>query len=104
MPKARKLVDDVVIFNEGRMFAELKVFEVAKSKKYPDGIKVRCVLIDKEERLPVLLLDNHEPFGFHLHTKLPENKNFRVRLSFETYAEAVSYFLEEAKKVVKREK
>ena len=74
MAKARVLVDDVLVFNEGRLFAELKVFEVAKSKKFPEGIKVRCVLVDNEGRLPVLLLDNHEPFGFHLHTKLPEEK------------------------------
>ncbi len=104
MAHARVLVDDVLVFNEGRLFAEMKVFEVPKSKKFPEGIKVRCVLVDNESRLPVLLLDNHEPFGFHLHTKLPEDKNFRVSLHIKTYPEAIAHFLKEAKKVVNREK
>ncbi|MBK7961532.1 MAG: hypothetical protein IPK04_10260 [Bdellovibrionales bacterium] len=104
MAKARVLVDDVLVFLEGRFFAELKVFDVPVSRKFPDGIKVRCVLVDAESKKPVLLLDNHEPFGFHLHTKLPEDKNFRVSLMIETYPEAIAHFMKEAKKVVKREK
>ena len=104
MAGAKVLLDDVLVFNEGRLFAELKVFEVPKSKRFPEGIKVRCVLVDNEIQKPLLLLDNHEPFGFHLHTKLPEDKNFRMSLEIKTYPEAIAYFLKEAKKVVNREK
>jgi hypothetical protein len=35
--KARVLVDDVLVFLEGRFFAELKVFDVSVSKKFTEG-------------------------------------------------------------------
>jgi hypothetical protein len=48
MAKARVLIDEVLFFHEGRFVAEVKVFEVPVSDKFPDGIKVRCVLVDSE--------------------------------------------------------
>lgn len=103
MAKARVLIDEVLFFREGRFVAEVKVFEVPASNKFPDGIKVRCVLVNTEIKKPVLLLDNHEPFGFHLHTQLPADKNFRVPLMTKIYSEAIAHFIKEATKVVSHE-
>lgn len=47
MTKAKVLVDDILIFLEGRYFAQIKVFEVPKSSKFPEGVKVRCALVLK---------------------------------------------------------
>jgi hypothetical protein len=62
------------------------------------------VLLDVERNVPRLLLDNHEPFGYHLHTKLPEDKNFRAPVDVEDYADAIRLFIAEARKVIADEK
>lgn len=98
--KTRILKDEIIVFAHGRYLAQIKVIEVPKSDKFPDGIKLRCVLLDVERNVPRLLLDNHEPFGYHLHTKLPEDKNFRASIDITDYTEAIRLFIAEAKKVV----
>ena len=98
--KTRVLKKEIIVFADGRFLAEVKVIEVPRSHKFPDGIKLRCVLLDVERNVPRLLLDNHEPFGYHLHTKLPEDKNFRASLDVADYSEAVRLFVAEARKVV----
>jgi len=100
MAKTRILMDDTVILAEGRFVAQVKVIEVPKSAKFPDGIKVRCVLIDTIRKVPRLLLDNHEPFGYHLHTALPDDKNVRASVEVANYEDAVRLFIREARKVV----
>jgi len=104
MGKAELLVDEILTFNDNRFVALVKVFKVAKGPKFPDGFKVRCVLLDTERDVPILLLDNHEPHGYHVHTKLPEDKDFRVSIIVKGYVEAVDLFLKEARKVVADEK
>ena len=96
------LKDETFLFRDGLFEARIKIFEVSKSLKFPDGIKVQCVLIDMKNKIPVLLLDNHEPFGYHLHTRLPGDKDFRILLSIKSYTEAVNFFLGEAQKVVEK--
>lgn len=78
MGSARTLKDEIIVFADGRFKAHIKVLEVTRSLKFPDGIKIRCVLVDVECGHPMLLLDNHEPFGYYMHTRLPEDKGFRV--------------------------
>lgn len=102
--KARILKNESIVFADGRFLAQIKVMEVPKSHKFPDGIKLRCVLIDVERNVPRLLLDNHEPFGYHLHTKLPEDKDFRALVEVADYTEAIRLFIAEARKVVRDEK
>ena len=102
MAPSSLLKDETFLFKDGLFEARVKIFEVSKSLKFPDGIKVQCVLIDMENKIPILLLDNHEPYGYHLHTRLPEDKNFRILLSIRFYTEAVNFFLEEAQKVVEK--
>lgn len=88
---------------KGLLEARITVYEVTKSKKFPDGIKLRCVLLDVVAQVPRLLLDNHEPFGYHLHTRLPQNKNHRVSLDVKNFEEAILLFLREARKLVQNE-
>lgn len=42
----------------------------------------------------MILLDNHEPYGYHLHAKLPEDKNYRVSIDIRDYIEAIKFFFE----------
>jgi hypothetical protein len=104
MSKARTLLDDKIILADGRFVAQVKVIEAPKSTKFPDGFKVRCVLIDSARKVPRLLLDNHEPFGYHLHTALPLDKNVRVTVEVSSYEDAIRLFIKEARKVVESDK
>jgi hypothetical protein len=46
--------------------AELKIWEVQKSRDYPESIKFSLFLVDGEGRV-LVGLDNHKPKGPHLH-------------------------------------
>lgn len=98
MAKAVILVDQALNLSE-RFRVELKVFEVDSSDKYPEGIKVKFVLIDVIQKAPRLLVDNHEPFGFHVHEELPENKEVRRTLKTKNYLEALDEFWRLAKEI-----
>ena len=100
MNKARLVQNQRIVLKDGLFVIEVKVYEVTKSKKFPEGVKVRCVLIDTETLKPRLLLDNHAPFGFHLHTKLPEDSDFRVSLDIDNYEDAIKIFFDEVKKAI----
>jgi hypothetical protein len=91
MAKAEILLDQTLDISE-RFRVELKVFEIETSEKYPEGIKVRFILLDVIRKVPRLLVDNHAPFGFHVHEKLPENKESRRTLSTTDYFQALDEF------------
>lgn len=74
------------------------------SEKFPDAVKAKFVLIDAERNLPRLLVDNHEPFGFHMHTALPDDKDVRVGLSVVDYNAALAIFYEEVERILENEK
>lgn len=76
---------------------ELKVYDVKKNPRYPEGVKVRFVLIDQIQKQPVLLLDNHAPLGFHIHSKLPHHPEVRESLSIQSYPEALMEFQKRVK-------
>ena len=61
--------------------------------KYLDGIK--CVFRALREKQAgtgefqlVLLVDNHDPFGYHFHDKLPGQHNSRKSISAKNWKEA----------------
>ena len=62
---------------------------------------MRCALVECETGLLFVLLDNHEPYGYHLHTKLPYEKKFRQPIKVNSYNEAVILFFDEVRKVLK---
>jgi len=82
----------------------LLVLEVPTSRKFPNGVKVRFVMIDSEGGFPRLLVDNHEPFGFHMHTQLPEDQNVRVPLEVKDHNEALAIFFKEAERIIANER
>lgn len=83
-----------------RYHVVLTALRVAKNKKFPSGIKVKYVLIDSEGEFARLLVDNHEPFGFHMHTRLPEDHSTREVLPTTDYNEALQIFLQEVERIV----
>ena len=91
MTKAVVLLDQTLDVSE-RYRVELKVFAIKQSPKHPEGVKVRFVLINAVEKTPRLLIDNHEPFGFHVHEELPGNKDSRRTLKTKDYLEALDEF------------
>ena len=78
----------------------LLALEIPVSKKFPTGVKAKFVMIDIEGGFPRLLVDNHEPFGFHMHTQLPEDSSVRVTLSVKDHNEALAVFLKEAERII----
>lgn len=104
MTNAKVLYDHKVVILADRYEARILAYEVTNNKKFPDGVKLSCVLLDVEEKVPRLLLDNHEPYGYHLHTKMPHDKSHRVQVDVKNYIEAIEFFLREAFKVVENEK
>jgi hypothetical protein len=102
MSPSRVLKDERTTYCEGKYCAIVKITKVSISNKFPDGIKVKCVLIDTDYNRPLLLLDNHEPYGYHFHPLLPDDKKFRLTISINSYEEALEIFFREVKKVVNK--
>ena len=103
MQKAKIIRNERVVLAQGLFIIEIKAYEVPKSSKFPEGVKLKCVLIDVEQGKPRVLLDNHQPYGFHLHAKLPDDPNFRVELDILDYHEAIRVFMKEVRKVISNE-
>jgi hypothetical protein len=51
---------------QSRYILEMKIYEVAKSPKYVDGVRYSLILIDTSSGRRVLM-DNHHPKGPHAH-------------------------------------
>jgi hypothetical protein len=102
MKKAKILLDRILDISE-RYRVELKVFEVDPNEKYPEGIKARFVLVDVVKKVPRLVIDNHAPFGFHLHNGLPEEKERRITLNISDYLQALDKFRDLVKEILDNE-
>lgn len=102
MSGTRVLLSESISISE-RFRVELKVYEVDSSKKYPEGIKAKFVLIDVINKQPLLLVDNHEPYGFHIHEELPDNKHQRTVLETKDFNEALEVFWTQTWKVLEYE-
>lgn len=61
------------------LLVEIKLWEVPKTHKYPDGIKYSLIAIDLNKRSRVLM-DNHTPKGHHYHL---DDQEFRYEF-FDT--------------------
>jgi hypothetical protein len=81
----------------------MRILKVQPSLKFPNGIKARFVLLDLRNKKACLLIDNHEPFGFHVHDKLPTDQNSRRRLETTDHWEALAEFLKMAEEIAKNE-
>ena len=74
--KASVLVHQEQVLLDGKYVMTVVVYSVEKSKKFPDGIKAKFLLQDAEEGSAKLLIDNHQPYGFHMHTRMPRSKDW----------------------------
>ena len=101
--KATVILDEQQILGNGRYNAIIKVYQVKVSPKFPIGIKAKFVLVDMETGATRLLIDNYEPFGFHIHSELPKGKQHRETLSVTDYKEALIQFLEKARDIADEE-
>ena len=52
---------------DSEVVVELKVWEVPKSAKYPDGLRYSLFCVDIETKKVIIGIDNHHPKGHHLH-------------------------------------
>lgn len=81
--------------------AILKVQQVPPSENRPDGFKVNCALIDIELHKPVLILDNHKPFGYHFHIEPHIDHQKRESIKVNDPFEALDIFLQKAGEIAK---
>jgi hypothetical protein len=102
MAKAKVLLEQNLDIS-ARFRVELNIFEVEPSKKFPGGIRVSFALIDAIAKVPRLLIDNHEPFGFHVHSELPKNKHARKLLAAKDCSEALNEFWRLIEDIIKNE-
>ena len=63
MAEAEVLIDEDLTLSE-RYRVELRAYKIRPSRKYPEGVKVRYVLVDVIAGKPRILIDNHTPYGF----------------------------------------
>jgi hypothetical protein len=80
----------------------LYIVKVPVSEKFPEGKKARFVLLHVDG-YPRLLVDNHEPFGFHMHTQLPDDHGVRLELLVIDHDEALNIFLREVERIIANE-
>ncbi len=50
-----------------------------------------------------MVLDNHAPFGYHMHTRLPDDPDYRASIEIANYDEAIELFLNEVERLVNYE-
>ncbi len=103
MAATRTIIDENFAITS-RYRLVLLAIEVPVNQKFPTGIKARFVMIDVEGGFPRLLVDNHEPFGFHMHTQLPEDSSVRVPLSVKDHNEALAIFMKEVERIIADER
>jgi hypothetical protein len=77
---------------------EIRIVQIDNTSFYPpDGIK--SVFLVKRERTPgsenfetIILIDNHEPYGFHEHSNLPDQPSVRLTVHASNWQAAWRIF------------
>jgi len=92
------------VVHDGKYLVVIRVYKVENSKKFPGGTKAKFLLQHCEGGFVRLLVDNHEPYGFHMHTRLPEDHEHREILEVKDHEAALDYFLNEVERIIKNEK
>lgn len=88
MKKAEEIFSNRSVTESNNYLVDVIVYRVPKTKKFPDGIKSKFRLIHISSNTLVILIDNHEPFGFHEHTS-----KVRQKLMISSWEDALDYFL-----------
>ena len=95
--------------SSGQQFKlEIYIKDHGDSEKYPEGVKAifRLTKLNMDEvgkgvSELMILIDNHAPFGFHSHDKLPEDHDFRTPLHMSDWKEAWGIFQEKCREVLR---
>jgi hypothetical protein len=101
--KATLLIHREQVLRDGKYVMVVKVYQVERSKKFPAGIKAKFLLQNAQVGSPRLLIDNHEPYGFHMHTKMPHDHAHLETLDVKDHQAALDFFLEEVERILKNE-
>lgn len=101
MGTSKKVWERKYILGGGKWKVEGIAYKVEISEKYPDGYKMKCVLVDIENGVPVLLVDNHDEYWYHHHPELPTDHDVRETLNVTDYKEAIRYFFRRVKEITK---
>lgn len=89
---------------DGESYAvDVSIEQTTDKIKYPpSGVKsvFRVFKIDSDgERELLILIDNHEPFGFHEHDKLPHKHDSRIEIHTDDWQGAWSVFEKRIKEI-----
>ena len=77
----------------------VKLQAVTSDSVRPDGFKLNCVLLDFRVNKAVLILDNHEPFGYHLHPTPIDDHGNREKIEVQSPFEAIDLFVEMSQEI-----
>ena len=84
--------------------AEIEVYESANEEMFPEGVSATFLLFRLNkggEKELVLLIDNHKPYGFHLHDEMPYKPEKRVLIETMSWQEAWKIFQKKCKRYLK---
>lgn len=74
---------------------DIQVYETENVVMFPEGISGTFRLFkiyESGEKMLIYLIDNHAPYGFHEHYKLPDYHNSRVTIHVKGWQEAWEKF------------
>jgi hypothetical protein len=98
---------DRVYFAQGRngnsFRVEVSVNEAINLDKYPEGVKAvfrMLKILDDGEEVLMALVDNHKPFGFHYHDRLPDIHKSREAIHTDSWKDAWVKFQEICKEIL----
>lgn len=85
---------------------EISIKKHEDRESYPEGVKAifRLFRLDRNENNEpelLVLIDNHQPFGFHSHDKLPTYHNSRTILHITDWREAWNIFQVKCKEILR---
>jgi hypothetical protein len=92
---------------KGRFYRwEVKAEPTENLDLYPEGVKAvfRLLRLDAEKEKGVellILIDNHPPYGFHEHDRLPHQHDSRALLETLDWEEALMIFQGRCREVLK---
>jgi hypothetical protein len=95
---------EIIGLNGNLYFVEIEIFESENLGVFSEGVNATFKLfkIDENgERQIIYLIDNHIPYGFHEHDRLPGNHESRSPIHVKSWQEAWVKFQEKCREKTK---
>lgn len=90
------IADYVFTAKNGKEYSvEIEVYETENLAMFPEGVSGTFRLFEVDEnghRKLIYLIDNHAPYGFHEHDKLPEKHESRIKIHVKSWKNAWDIF------------